>query len=374
MSFISKIKKDDTHFIKDIINGMYDWVRVIDKDNNIIFLNDAMAEGVGSNSIGIKCYNAIGKSSPCENCVSRKAIFDGKSYEKEEVMGNRIFSVMSSPLTNNSGEVIAAVEVLRDITDMKQLQKKIAVQNNKLQEELLTAKRLQYSLLPWNFSDKRISFSFRYNPCEALGGDFLDIFNIDDDHIGLYIADVSGHGVPASMLTVYLRSAIDKKSLSPSAALEKLYTDFNSSNILNDLYITVFYAVINLKDHTITFSNAGHNVIPILFNQNNLEILSSAGIPISDWLISPQYQDHRLPFYMGDRLFLYTDGLVEIRNVNNEQYGEERLLNILLGSKNSIEYTLDEILSQISVFVKDEQLINSYDDITMALLELFPKS
>lgn len=373
MDSIDKIDiSSDKSFIKDIINGMYDWVRVIDKDNNILFLNSAMASGIGSHPIGSKCYSALGKSSPCENCVSRRAIFDGKSHEKEEIIGDRVYSVMSSPLMGKTGEIIAAVEVLRDITEMKKLQEKISSQNRKLQGDLAAAKTLQYNLLPWNYNNNRLAFSFKYYPCEALGGDFLDIFSIDEEHIGIYIADVSGHGVSASMLTVFLRSVIDKKSLSPSVTLEKLYRDFNSGNILNDLYITVFYAVIDLKNHTITFSNAGHNVIPILFNQDKLELLSSPGIPISDWLPSPQYQDKSLPFHIGDRLFLYTDGLVELKNEQNEQYGEDRLLSTLLNSKAPICDTLEDIFSCLSRFTGNKRFKNSCDDITMALLELQP--
>lgn len=112
---------DHCHFIKDIIDGMFDWVRVLDKDDNIIYVNKAMADGLGCYPIGKKCFNILGRAEPCENCIARKTVFDGYPHEKEEVINGRTFSVMSSPVKNDSGKIIAVVEVLRDVTHMKQL-------------------------------------------------------------------------------------------------------------------------------------------------------------------------------------------------------------------------------------------------------------
>lgn len=369
-----KVEKfTNRNFINDVIDGMYDWVRVIDKDSNIVFLNKAMAEGLGNYPIGKKCYSLLGKTGPCENCISRNAIFDGKSHEKEEIIGDRIFSVMSSPLKDEQGEVIAAIEVLRDVTQVRQLQNKILEQNNKLNQDLDTAKKLQRSLLPWNYNNERLSFSFLYYPCETLGGDFFDIFNIDEDHVGMYIADVSGHGVPASMLTVFLRSSINRKATSPSEALTKLYEDFNNSNIFNDMYITVFYVIINLKSRTITYSNAGHNVVPVVFNRgmkDRFELLNSPGIPISNWLPSPGYHNKSLSFMKDDRLFMYTDGVIEIRNSHNEQFGEERLLEILLNDFPTPHMTLNKVMERVKDFIGNDRYSEYCDDITMALMQL----
>ena len=223
---------------------------------------------------------------------------------------------MSSPVRNNKGEIIYVVEVLRDITEMKLLQEEIIMQNKKLKEDLAIARKLQCSLLPKNILDTRFDFSFIYKPCEALGGDFVDIFKIDENHAGIYIADVSGHGVSASMLTVFLKSSIDKKLTSPAAALSKLYTEFNRSKYDNDLYITVFYAIIDLENNLLYYSNAGHSVCPIVYNNREFKILYSAGVPISDWIDTPAYEDKLLKLEAGDKLFLYTDGITELKNKN----------------------------------------------------------
>ena len=107
---------NEQEFIRDIIDAMYDWVRVIDRDDCMIYINKAMQQGLADYPAGSKCYEALGRTGPCENCISRKSVFDGKTCEKEEIISDRIFSVMSSPVKNKDGDIIAVVEVLRDIT------------------------------------------------------------------------------------------------------------------------------------------------------------------------------------------------------------------------------------------------------------------
>lgn len=360
----------DINFINGIINGMSDWVRVLDRDDNIIFINRAMAEGLNCYPVGRKCFNAIGKSEPCENCISRKAAFEGKSFTKEEIIGDRIFSVMSSPVTNDSGEVIAVVEVLRDITQLKQLQKKVIEQNTKLQANLDMARKLQCSLLPRHLPNDKVKFSFIYTPCETLGGDFLDIYRIDDDNIGLYIADVSGHGVSASMLTIFLRSSMNKKTTSPSQALKELFAQFNADNFDHDLYISMFYAVININRKTMTYSNAGLNVPPILFGRNVFRILRMPGIPISSWVDTPDYNETSISLESGNRLFFCTDGIIEIMNSSKEMFGEERLLQLLTADTSEPVQILNDIVDNVCSFAGMSDTTEIPDDITMALLEV----
>ncbi|HHV99788.1 MAG TPA: SpoIIE family protein phosphatase [Clostridiaceae bacterium] len=361
---------DQCSFIKCIIDGMYDWVRVLDRDNNIIYMNKAMADGLGGYPIGKKCYNVLGREEPCENCISRQTVFEGHPHEKEEIINERIFSVMSSPVKDEDGNIVAVVEVLRDVTQMKQLHSKILQQNKKLKSDLNIARKLQCSLLPKELLKDKIDFAFLYKPCEALGGDFLDIFEVDSNHIGIYIADVSGHGVSASMLTIFLRSSIDKGTLSPAEALEKLYKDFNTQGFAKDLYITVFYAIINLKNGKMVYSNAGHNVSPIVFNKEKFEVLRVPGLPISNWVESAEYTNISTTLQKGDRLFLYTDGIIELKNKSNEQFGEERLLKILLNDFSVPSIVLNRIVESACNFADIEDSSSIADDITVALLEI----
>jgi len=365
---ITEVKIMD-FLIEEVMDSMYDWVRVLDRNDNIVYANKAMTGALNTSLIGRKCYEVLGRSSPCENCISRKAVFCGTPHKKEEIIGGRIFSVMSTPLKNKNNEVAYVVEVLRDITELKELQNKILEQNKKLQDDLSLARKLQCSMLPVEIQDDRLSFSFIYRPCETLGGDFLDIFRIDEDHVGIYIADVSGRGVSASMLTIFLRSTINKNTLSPAEALGDLYKSFSSNNFGQDLYITVFYAVINTRDMIMTYSNAGHNVPTIVFNKDRFELLRVPGIPISDWVDEPGYQDKTIQLKKDDMVFFFTDGIVEMRSKTGEEFGEERLLK-LLNTGVEPSSVLNNIIKSLYDFAGIDSTQAIPDDVTMALLKI----
>ena len=135
MVFTESIRKSNPH-IEDILDGMYDWVRVVDFDNKILYMNRAMEEDLGKLTLGKKCYEMLGRSEPCENCTSRRAILDGVSGEKEEKINDRTFSVMSSPLKSADGNIIAVVEVLRETTQLKKLLDKTQEQNLILKKDV----------------------------------------------------------------------------------------------------------------------------------------------------------------------------------------------------------------------------------------------
>lgn len=356
--------------INDVIDGMYDWVRVLDTDCNIVYVNKAMAEYMKVPVIGKKCYEVFNKSEPCENCVSNKSLKDAGTYEKEQEFEDRVFSVMSSPVKDANGEIIGIVEVLRDITKLKQLQQKIMVQNSEMQDDLDMARKLQLSLLPSKLPEENTKISFVYKPSKTLGGDLIDVFEIDKDHWGIYIADVSGHGVLASLFTVFLHSTIDKNILSPAETLAKLYDKFNKIGFDTDLYITIFYSVIDLQNMEITYSNAGHNVSPVIFGSSRFKILRKPGIPISNWMESPCYTDDRVGLNKGDRIFYSSDGIVEVKNSLNQQFGEERLLDILLNEKSEPGKVLNNIVEKAFDFAGIKSTAELEDDITMALLEI----
>jgi len=361
---------NNSHFIEDILDGMYDWVRVVDVQNNVIYMNKAMERGLGGRFTGKKCHEMLNRSEPCENCITRKSVFEGKTQEKEEYINGRIFSVMSSPLRDAEGRVFAAVEVLRETTQIKKLYQKMQEQNKKMKKDVEMARKLQSSLLPGPLDDPRLDFSLLYMPCESLGGDFIDIFYLDRSHLGMYIADVSGHGVQASLLTVFLRSTISKKTLSPSKALEGLYREFNQSKLDRDLYIAMFYSIIDLDSKTMLYSNAGLNVAPIVYGHDRFELLRMPGIPISNWLESPEYKDGSVQLAAGDKFFLYSDGILEIRNDSNEQFGEDRLLKILLKKQSSPKQLLLDIKKSAFAFAGIKSADDLQDDITIALLEI----
>ncbi len=360
------------NFIEDIIDGMQDWVRVIALDSTVLFVNRSMRQALGNRDIvGQKCYQTLGRSSPCPNCISRNNSADW-SASKEEIIDGRIFSVTSSPLRNeDTGEVEAVIEVLHDITQLKKLSRELQNQNAKLRADLSMARRLQCSLLPKSqLNTDKIDFSFIYRPCETLGGDFLDIYQIDDNHIGVYIADVSGHGVAASMLTMFLRTALDKRLLSPARALNQLFDFFNKNGFSDELYIAIFYGIIDISNYTFTYTNAGLNVCPVIFSGNNTQILRAPGIPISNWVENPEYVEVVTNINPKDRMFFYTDGIIELKNTENAQFGEERIVQHLLESDVEPSIALSGLIDKAISFSGKNDTNEIIDDITVALIEI----
>ncbi|MDD4189437.1 MAG: SpoIIE family protein phosphatase [Eubacteriales bacterium] len=355
--------------IHHLVDGMLDWVRVLDLDDNVIFINEAMQKGLDFCKVGMKCYEALGQNSPCINCTSRETMRDGRHHVKEEMIGSRTVSVMSSPIKNNMGELIGIIEVFRDVTDLKNIVDKLAEQNRELNRDLDMAHKIHNSLLPPEFENSRIKFSYMYKPCYKIGGDFLDCFMPDSSHVALYISDVEGKGIPASLLTVFLKTSFDKNELSPGKALSSLYKKFNQSGLDPHMYLTAFYSIIDLRTLEITYANAGHSVSPLVFGKNRLEILRSPGFPISDWVDDPEYSDRKLQLRKGDRILYHTDGLIELPNVEKQQFGEERLVEILQKNSNGKDI-LRIIADNLNDFVAPGNLDSPSDDLTMAILEI----
>lgn len=369
------VDKNNTEYARilpmgDIINAMIDWVRVLDLEGNVMFMNNAMKQSVGSKYLGRKCYSVFGRTEPCEHCISKEALDDGFMHEKEEELDGRYLSIRSSPILGRDKKVFAVVEVLRDITNEKILQKKIMDQNEQHKEDIKISKKIQMSLLPKSIFTDRIETALMYKPSDELGGDFFDMFAIDKNHLGIYIADVAGHGIASSLLTVFLKSTFNKTLLSPAKALKDLQMKYKQLGLEENMYITVFYAIIDMKNLYITYSNAGHNTSPVLFGENKFEILRNAGIPISNWVENPEYIEKSNNLFEKDRIFFFTDGIVEAKNECGEQFGEERLLNMVIDSAVSPKENLKSIIEQSDKFVGKDDVVNYKDDITMALMEI----
>ena len=351
-----------------ILDAMQDWVRVIDKEDRMLYINKPMQQGLLANPTGNKCYSIFGRTKACEICICKQSALDGRSHKKEVDFGKRSYSVICSPVKNEQGEVYASLEVFRDITEIKNIQTKLTEKKTKLEKDLEMAKRLQNSILPRPFNNKHMVFSYVYMPSDGLGGDFLDVFNIQGNRVGVYIADVSGHGVSAAMLTMFLRSSLNRKQYSPSKALEELYTSFKNTGFEMESYITVFYAIIDNENRTITYSNAGHSVSPVLMSENGFQMLRTPGIPISNWVDEPNYKDVRIGIREGDRIFLSSDGIIEIKNDEGEYFGEERILAQLSNTNRRVEDVLERITAEAMDFA--DCISNGLkDDVTLCMIE-----
>jgi len=366
-------------FAKNILDSMLDWVRVIDKNGVIVFMNKALLDYLRNNPDDMDISqsqkpNTVADLDATDYEFVVSSALSNSRFDREIIIGGKTLAAISSPLKNDLGETEYTVEVFRDVTRLKNLQHTIIDQNKKFENDLDMAKMLQRKLLPNASPNGKILFNYIYKPCDMLGGDFIDIYNIGNNHLGVYIADVSGHGVSASILTVFLRSTISKRMTSPAEALNALYREYNKNNFESEVYITVFYAIYDLRSNILTYSNAGHNATPVLYNKARKDrqtLLTTAGLPISNWAETISYYENSVHVDPGDLLFLYTDGYSEVKDSEKTMFGQDRINEELQSVEGGNHRQMLEALLRNAykyAGITDESM--QLDDITLSFVEL----
>lgn len=334
-----------------VLESMADWVRVVDKDKNIIYANKAIKNALGQDLVGVKCYNADSKDRACNFCITERTISTGEIVQKEDIIQGKNFSIKSSPVINREGEIIAAVEVFRDVTRERRLELELIRKNKRMIRDLTVARKIQEKLLPTVGTRYNLDIDYIYSPSEMLSGDIFDIFSVDEDHLGVYIADVSGHGVSASMMTMFIRQSmrsIKDEILSPSQALKKVQSEFYKLKLEVDSYFTIFYGVFNKNSYEFTYSNAGHNCLPIVYNnQGKIDLLELKGYPILSLFEKVDYEEKSVRLKKDDMLLLYTDGITEVRDKDGNEFGTEGVVDLI---KNNTEISISEIEDNIIHF------------------------
>ncbi|KNF07781.1 putative phosphatase [Gottschalkia purinilytica] len=350
----------------DILDGMVDWVRVINNNGIIIYANKSMEEALGKNIVGAKCYSVFGKSCPCVRCITDTTVSTGEIAEKEEEIGDKIYSIKSSPVRDIDDNIYAVVEVFRDVTRERKLEKEIIKKNEKMSKDLAFARKIQKTILPKKGSYGSIDVDYLYSPSEMLSGDMFDICRIDQDHIGIYISDVVGHGVTASIMTMFVKQSmagITSEYLSPSKAISQLHKNFLDLNLDDENYFTIFYGVINTKNNTFTYVNGGHNSIPLLIKDDKVSFLEATGYPITSLFNEVKYEEQAIKLDKDDKILLYTDGIIEAKNEDKELFGIDRLVQTV---KNSDKDLINSIKEKIDEFKYDEL----EDDFTILQLKV----
>lgn len=176
-----------------------------------------------------------------------------------------------------------------------------------------------------------------YYPSEDLSGDLFDVVKINDDSVLFYIADVSGHGVRSSLLTIFLRQVVrgmKTAAADPIIVLAQIIKDYKALNIDEEHYISLLYGVYNSKTKGLTMMNAGHNCLPIVMENKGgkgvkITELDIRGLPVCSLINAPNHEVKTLQMEKGDKILLYTDGITEAVNSNNKVFGTERLKNII---------------------------------------------
>ena len=263
------------------------------------------------------------------------------------------------------------VQMNVDLRDYIEQLRFATAEKERIGAELNMAKDIQAAQLP-NASSafpqrKDFDICASMTPAKEVGGDFYDFFLVDDDHLAMVIADVSGKGIPASLFMMISKILIKnclKAGDSPSAALEKVNNQLiETNNIKPKQFVTVWIAVLELSSGKGKAANAGHEHPVFKRSDGIYELIEYRHSPPVSLLKGIRFREHDFEMKPGDRLFVYTDGVAEAMNSECEMFGTDRLLSVLNSNQNaSSQQVLENVINGINAFAGDAE---QFDDITM---------
>lgn len=257
---------------------------------------------------------------------------------------------------------------------LEQLARNISMRE-KIESELRIAQKIQQTLLPVFLPPlpecREFTLAARLTPARMVSGDLYDIFMIDDHRICMIIGDVSGKGVPAALLMSVIQT-FQHCALCKCDDTGKMVSCLNSTvakNNPNIMFITYFVGIVDLRTGEMQYTNAGHNP-PILSRADGSlsELTIVHGVPIG-MLHDEQYGFDTVLLNPGDKVFVYTDGITEAENPEEEEFGSERLMQLIrnCGDTCLLSNLLDGVMQEVTAFAAGRELA---DDMTMWCFQL----
>lgn len=242
------------------------------------------------------------------------------------------------------------------------------IEKRRIEEQLAVAAQIQRRLLPQTNPQVQNYQLFGVNhTCYEIGGDYYDFIAKDNGRLAIVIADVAGKGVGAALLMAAFQASIrtlTKSESDPAALMVRLNSVMHENSPPNK-YITVFYGELDPANHTFDYVNAGHNP-PILFQGNQHSLLTACG-PVVGIISGAKYVCRQITLQQDDLLFLYTDGITESQNPEEEEFGEDGVIDFInQNSKNEIEELSRLLENQIREFTHNAAPL---DDATLILLK-----
>ena len=245
----------------------------------------------------------------------------------------------------------------------------ITAEKERIGAELNVATQIQADMLPRIFPafPERPEFDIyaSMTPAKEVGGDFYDFFLVDDDHLAMVIADVSGKGVPAALFMVIAKTLLKNAAqtgLSPKAVLEKVNNQLCENNEA-EMFVTVWLGFYEISTGRLTAANAGHEYPAIQRANGDFELFKDRHGFVLAGMENARYREYELELGLGDTLFVYTDGVAEATDSANTLYGTDRMLEALNCGRNQVpEELLRYVKQDIDRFVGGAP---QFDDITM---------
>ena len=256
----------------------------------------------------------------------------------------------------------AVVSYVKDLTAA-------TAEKERISTELSLATRIQADMLPSTFPPypDRSEFDIyaSMNPAKEVGGDFYDFFLIDHDHLALVMADVSGKGIPAALFMMAAKIMIQNIALTgvrPREILETTNDRICKSN-REEMFVTVWLGILDLKTGQLIATNAGHEYPVVTRTEGGFELVKDRHGFVIGGMEGMQYTEYEIKLEPGQELFLYTDGVPEATNAQNELYGTERMMKILNSNPSmDPQALLEEVKADVDRFVGSAP---QFDDLTM---------
>lgn len=248
-----------------------------------------------------------------------------------------------------------------------------SIERLRLQEEINMARQIQVDLLPSKSPDLSCAeIHSESTPSRTIGGDFYDFLPMPDDRLGIVIADASGKGMPAALMIAQTQAIVrnEVSNGNPISSMLKRTNNQIAHSTSSEKYVTLFYGELNTKTGNFRYANAGHNYPILVRSTGEIEHLKTGG-PIIGAFPSMEYESSSVTMEPDDLLFLFTDGLSEAMNEQDEEFGEERLAKLLTTYRNKDPHSLvEQILRDVRAHDPTDP---PRDDTTIVALKMKPR-
>ena len=265
------------------------------------------------------------------------------------------------------------IELAHEIDDYIDEIQHITAEKERIETELALAEEIQESMLPSKFPPfpDRHEFDIyaAMDPAREVGGDFYDFFLIDDDHLCLVMADVSGKGIPAALFMMSSMIVIKNSTMlgmSPAKVLESANEALLTNNEA-EMFVTVWIGILEISTGKLTAANGGHEYPTIRKPGGKYELLQDVHGFVVGGMAGMKFKEYELQLEPGTSIFLYTDGVPESTNKNEVLFGNERMLDALNREPDACpEKVLANVRDSIDAFVQDAE---QFDDLTMLCIQ-----
>ena len=304
---------------------------------------------------------------PIQNIAREAVRFARENTRSKSPLGERI------NISNEIGQLARTIDTMEgDVLNYIDNLTRVTKEKEQIKAELGVATQIQADMLPRDFpAQKEFELYATMTPAKEVGGDFYDFFMIDDDHLALVMADVSGKGVPAALFMVRSRTLIKIRAQmggTPKEILRDVNNQLCEGNDA-DLFVTVWLGILEISTGKVIASNAGHEYPAIFRAGGQYELLVTKHSPAVATMEGMKFREHEFELHPGDNIYLYTDGVAEATNINDELYGTERMIEALNTTINSsAAETLFTMKKSVDEFSGEAP---QFDDITMLCVKYF---